>query len=309
MQLPGAHRAEGAQPGTAGLYRKLVLLTGIRLAVGTALLIATAWLTLAQQQLPRAVEGWLYAIIASMYVASLVATFLLRTGRNLVVVGHFQIAADVVAATGLVYLTGGPESIFTILYPLAIVNGAIGLGRRGAILGASAASLSFCGLVWGLESGIIVPTATYLTHPTTSLPRLALIVVLNLSAFLLAGALSSLPADQLQGARAQLAERQTRLDKLEAMYSAIVKSISSGIVTVDEQGCITYLNRAGMEITGLTEQQAVGQRLQDAIPALTDALDRSTWTGRNRNEAILRGPDGRERVLGWAAARLAEGAH
>jgi two-component system sensor histidine kinase PilS (NtrC family) len=90
------------------------------------------------------------------------------------------------------------------------------------------------------------------------------------------------------------------------MYSAIVKSISSGIVTVDEQGRITYLNRAGTEITGLTEQQAVGQRLQEVIPALTDALDRSTWTGKQRNEAVLRGPDGRERVLGWAAARLAE---
>src|SRR5207248_6978242 len=162
MQLPGAHRAEGAQPETAGLYRKLVLLTGIRLAVGTALLIATAWLTLAQQQLPRAVEGWLYAIIASMYVASLVATFLLRTGRNLVVVGHFQIAADVVAATGLVYLTGGPESIFTILYPLAIVSGAIGLGRRGGALGASASCVAFCLLAWSMQSGVIPPAASEL---------------------------------------------------------------------------------------------------------------------------------------------------
>src|SRR5205823_7329534 len=30
---------------------------------------------------------------------------------------------------------------------------------------------------------------------------------------------------------------------------------------------------------------------------------------RQRNEATVRGADGRERVLGWAAARLAEGAH
>jgi two-component system sensor histidine kinase PilS (NtrC family) len=298
---------ESERPAAPDLYGKLVLLTGIRLLVGTALLVATAVLSLGPEGFPRGVEAYLYWIIAGLYVASLISVMLLRQRRFLRGLAHAHIAADVLAATGLVYLTGGPESIFTILYPLAIVNGAIGLGRRGAVLGASAASLSFCALVWGLESGIIGPTATYMTHPSTSLPRLALIVVLNLSAFLLAGALSSLLAEQLQGARAQLAERQTRLDKLEAMYSAIVKSISSGIVTVDEQGRITYLNRAGTEITGLTEQQAVGQLLQDAIPALTDALDRSTWTGRQRNEALLRGPDGRERVLGWAAARLAEG--
>src|SRR5437870_7331356 len=309
MQLPGAHRAEGAQPETAGLYRKLVLLTGIRLAVGTALLIATAWLTLAQQQLPRAVEGWLYAIIASMYVASLVATFLLRTGRNLAVVGHFQIAADVVAATGLVYLTGGPESIFTILYPLAIVSGAIGLGRRGAVLGAVAASLVFCALLFGMENGIIQPATRYLAHPPLPATRIALTVVLNLSAFFLAGALASFLAEQVQGARAQLAERQTRLDKLEALYSAIVKSISSGIVAVDEQGRVTYLNRAGLEIAGLTEDRVPGQSLYELVPALGEALTRTSWTGRQRNEATVRGADGRERVLGWAAARLAEGAH
>src|SRR5437764_7573776 len=195
MQLPGAHRAEGAQPETAGLYRKLVLLTGIRLAVGTALLIATAWLTLAQQQLPRAVEGWLYAIIASMYVASLVATFLLRTGRNLVVVGHFQIAADVVAATGLVYLTGGPESIFTILYPLAIVSGAIGLGRRGAAVGAAASSIAFCLLVWGTDAGFMEPVAMYADRAPLPPGRLAVIMAANLSAFLLVGALSAFLAE------------------------------------------------------------------------------------------------------------------
>jgi two-component system, NtrC family, sensor histidine kinase PilS len=300
--------SESERPAAPDLYRKLVLLTGIRLLVGTALLVATAVLSLGPEAFPRGVEAYLYWIIAGLYVASLISVVLLRERRFLRGLAHAHIAADVLAATGLVYLTGGPESIFTILYPLAIVNGTIGLGRRGAVLGACAASLGFCGLVWGMESGLIVPAATYLTHSSPSLPRLALIVVLNLSAFLLAGALASLLAEQLQGARAQLAERQTRLDKLEALYSAIVKSISSGIVTVDEQGRITYLNRAGMEITGLTEEHAIGQSLTEVIPALTEALDRTTWTGRQRNEATLRGPDGRERVLGWAAARLAEGA-
>src|SRR5207244_1329600 len=149
---------------------------------------------------------------------------------------------------------------------------AMGLGRRGAVLGASAASVAFCSLVFGMENGLIDPASTYLAHPALPPSRLFLTLVLNVSAFLLAGALASFLAEQVQGARAQLAERQTRLDKLEALYSAIVKSISSGIVAVDEQGRITYLNRAGLEITGLTEDRVLGQSLYELVPALGEAL-------------------------------------
>src|SRR5256886_11802589 len=115
--------------------------------------------------------------------APLVATFLLRAGRTLLVGGLFQIAADVVAATGLVYLTGGPESIFTILYPLAIVSGAIGLGRRGAAVGAAASSIAFCVLGWSGGSGF-GEAAAYLERPPTPSGR---------PAAGMAGAISALP--------------------------------------------------------------------------------------------------------------------
>jgi len=304
-----ADAPDSERPAPPDLYRKLVLLTGIRLLVGTALLVATAVLSFGSEAFPGRIETHLYAIVGGLYVASLVSMVLLRRRRFLRGLVYAHVAADVLAATGLVYLTGRPESVFTILYPVAIVNGAMGLGRRGAVLGASAASVAFCSLVFGMENGLIDPASTYLAHPALPPSRLFLTLVLNVSAFLLAGALASFLAEQAQGARAQLADRQTRLDQLEALYSAIVKSISSGIVAVDEQGRITYLNRAGSEITGLTEERALGKNLHELVPALGEALTRSSWTGRQRNEATVRGADGRERVLGWAAARLAEGAH
>jgi len=289
------------------LYRKLVLLTGIRLLVGTALLVATALLSLGGEPFPRGIESWLYAIIGGLYVASLISVFLLRQRRFLRGLAHAHIAADVLAATGLVYLTGGAESVFTILYPLAIVNGAIGLGRRGAVLGAAAASLGFVALVIGQEHGVLLPAASYLERSPLPPGRLALTLLLNLSAFLLAGALAAFLAEQLRGARSELAERETQLEALEATFSAIVRSISSGIITTDEHGQITYLNPAGEEIAGMSGGAARGKPLQGAMPALADALNRSSWSGRQRNEALLRGADGRERIVGWAASRLAAG--
>jgi len=199
---------DSERPAPRDLYRKLVLLTGIRLLVGTALLIATALLSLGSAAFPGGIEAYLYAIIGGIYVASLVSMVLLRRRRFLRGLAYAHVAADVLAATGLVYLTGGPESIFTILYPVAIVNGAIGLGRRGAVLGASAASFSFCALVWGMESGLIAPATVYATHASSALPRLAITVVLNVSAFLLSAALASVLAQQLHAARGMCVSRQ-----------------------------------------------------------------------------------------------------
>jgi len=291
------------------LYRKLVLLTGVRLLVGTALLVATAVLTLGGQgteSFPGSVETYLYVIVGALYVASLVSVLFLRRRRFLSGLAHLHIYADLVAATGLVYLTGGVESIFTILYPLAIVNAAIGLGRRGAVIGAIAASVAFCGLTFGMESGLLPAAATYLLRPPLPIGRLILNVVLNLSAFLLAGALAAFLAEQLAGARTQLRERERRLSALEATFSAVVQSISSGIVTVDEAGAITYLNPAGEEILGVTDFDVRGQPLRARLPALSAALDAPLPAGRQRNEAHVTGSDGGQRTLGWAVGRLNE---
>ena len=299
MAEPGAFSPESERPDGGGLYRKLVLLTGIRLAVGTALLVATAWLTLRHEPFPRSIEAWLYAIVGSMYVASLIATFLLRAGKHLGKVALGQIAADVAFATGLVYLTGGADSIFTILYPLAIVSGAIGLGRRGAALGAAASSIAFCVLAWSIDAGFVVPVATYVDRTPLPPGRLAVVMAANLSAFLLVGALSAFLAEQLQGARSQLAESETRLEALQAIYSAVVRSVASGILTVDDLGEVTYLNRAAEELTGLTDHAARGQPLKTLLPELAESIARVPQKGRSEVRI-------HERILGYAVAPLEE---
>ncbi|HYY52904.1 MAG TPA: ATP-binding protein [Myxococcales bacterium] len=297
---PLGERSEG------GLYSKLVLLTGVRLAVGTALLAATAWPTLGHEPFPQTVEALLFAIVALIYFASLIFTFLLRTRRHLGWVAHGQLAADVIAATGLVYLTGGAESIFTVLYPLAIVSGAIGLGRRGAALGAATSCVAFCVLAWSMQIGIVPPAAAELDRVPLAPGKLAVVMAANLSAFMLVGGLSSLLAEQLQGARSQLLRSETRLEALEAIYSAVVRSIASGILTLGEDGRITYLNPAAEHLTGVSDRTARGQPLRTLLPDLATSIGRPRERGRP--EVRLRAHDGRDRILGYATAPLAGGA-
>ena len=306
MTEAGVYSPLAGERPEGGLYSKLVLLTGVRLSVGTALLAATAWPTLGHDPFPRSVEALLFAIVALIYFASLVGTFLLRTRSHLGWVAHGQIAADVIAATGLVYLTGGADSIFTILYPLAIVSAAIGLGRRGAALAAGTSCLAFCILAAAMQSGAIGAPASELERAPLPPGRLAVVMAANLSAFMLVGGLSSLLAEQLQGARRQLLRSETRLEALEAIYSAVVRSIASGILTVGEDGRITYLNPAAEHLTGLSDRSSRGQPLGSLLPELAASIVRPRERGRP--EVRLRAHDGRERILGYATAPLAGGA-
>lgn len=299
MADAAAYPPSGERPPAPDLYRKLVLLTAFRIAAGTALLVATALLTLREEAFPRASEASLFAIVGGIYLVSLVATVLLRKRRHLAWVGHGQIAADVIAASGLVYLTGGADSIFTILYPLAIVNGAIALGRRGAALGAAASSIAFCLLAWGSASGLLDADATLARAP---LPpgRLAYVLIANLSAFLLTGALSSFLAEQLQGARTQLAESETRLTALQDIYSAVVRSIASGILTVDDGDRITWMNPAAEQITGLAADTVGGRALREVLPQLFESMQARAGGGR----VEVRVGD---RILGYAVTPLEQG--
>src|SRR5207237_6651998 len=176
------------------------------------------------------------------------------------------------------------------LYPVAIVSGAIGLGRRGAAVGAAASSIAFCVLVWGIDGGFVEP-AGYLDHVALPPGRLAVVMAANLSAFLLVGALSAFLAEQLQGARSKLLESETRLEALEAIYSAVVRSIASGIITVDEGGMVTYLNPAAEQLTGLSNAVVRGQPLQSLLPELGQAVGRRN-SQPGRNEVRLRARDG-----------------
>jgi two-component system sensor histidine kinase PilS (NtrC family) len=291
-------------PATPDLYRKLLLLTGVRLLVGTALLFATAWLTLSGgESFGRRVDVLLYATIGSIYFASLIAVVFLRSGRHLKAVAYAQIAGDVLSASGLVYLTGGAESIFTILYPLAIVNAAISLSRRGAMVGAATASAAFCLLALLMEYRVLNPPAAFLERPPLSFGQLVLSLVANVSAFFLAAALSAHLADALQGARKELAKRETQLTALSELHESIVRSISSGLLTVDGARRVTFLNRAGEEIMGVRIAQIEGELLAARFPDLAEALGR---TQPGRGESHVRRADGETRLLGYSVAPMVD---
>jgi len=234
-----APRAGAAAGGLAAepLFRKLSWLTLFRLGTITVLLGGTALTDFRWSGRLAEGPGPLYGLILSTYLASLGFAVALRLCWRLERQAQLQVTLDVAIAAAVVALTGRSDSVFVFLFLLGIVNGAILLFRRGAVLGAALSLVAYLPLaLWGRDD----------LRPVSSLP-----IFVQASAFLATAALASYLAEQLRRTGERLVESEGDLAAITALHESIVQSVASGLLTVDAAGLVTFLNRAGEQITGL----------------------------------------------------------
>ncbi len=263
------------------LYRKLVWLTLFRLGVVTVLLGATAF-----WQWSRAVPGprRLYGLILVTCLVSLAFAVALRLRLALQALAYAQIALDVGIAAGVVALTGNGESVFLFMFLLAVVNGSIVLYRRGALWAAGLALAAYVPLY-------LARATDQAAHRPDYLPLFAHSV-----AFVTTAALASYLAEQLRRTGERLEEREVDLAAITALHESIVQSVASGLVTLDGGGRITFLNRAGEQITGLLAVQVYGEPADRWFGALQPA--------GGREEADFVNARGERLRLGYAVFPL-----
>lgn len=269
-----------ATAGGDGLHRRLVWLTLFRLATVTVLLGGTAVVN--WQFGARAIDAVapLYAAVAATYGASLVLSVLLRLRVLERAVAVAQIGLDVAIAAAVVASTGLSESVFVFMFLLAIVNGAILLHRAGAVAAVALALAAYVGLVLWLHPSPDLVKATLFAHG---------------AAFVATGALAGWLTDQLRRTGERLAQSEGDLAAVTALHESIVQSVTSGLVTLDPQGRITFLNRAGEQITGLRLGDVAGERAARFFPA---------FGGEGREEAELVTARGERRLLGYSVFDL-----
>jgi two-component system sensor histidine kinase PilS (NtrC family) len=270
-----AAAAAGTEPlaGDRGLRRKLVWLTLFRLVTITVLLGGTAIVN--WQYGPQATElvAPLYTVVAVTYAASLVFAFLLRARHDRLdrVIAAMQIALDVGIAGAVVAITGITDSVFVFMFLLAIVNGAILLHRAGAVGALLFAIGAYLALV-------------HRVHPAPEHVRGTLFA--HVSAFVATAALASFLAEQLRRTGERLAVSELDLAAMTALHESIVQSVTSGLVTLDPAGRITFLNRAAEQITGLAFAQVAGHPAARFLPAFSasgrDELELVTTAGERR---------------------------
>jgi two-component system sensor histidine kinase PilS (NtrC family) len=232
-----------AHPADPALHRKLVWLAFFRVVALTILLGGAGLVTWEAHGAASGALAPLFITIVAVYAATIVIAVGLRRHTAPAAIAYAQIALDVAVAAAVVASTGGVDSVFVFMFSLGVVNGAILLFRRGALVGVILAVL---GYLVAVRLGSDAPASL-----TT--------VFVHCAAFFFTGALAAYLAELLRTTSERLAERESDLATMTALHHSVVESLTSGLVTLDPAGRITYLNSAAERITGFTTAQVRGR--------------------------------------------------
>jgi two-component system sensor histidine kinase PilS (NtrC family) len=189
------------------------------------------------------------------YTISLFYVLLLSFWQEHRLQASLQVLTDLIMVSLVVHETGGWDSSFNFLYPLAIIVAGILLPRIWAYLVAALAFILY-GTVLELNYyGVVHSYCT--SHP--ELKALQGIIFINLFAFLAIAHLASQLVAKLRQARVQLKDASGALQDLQILHENIIQSVSSGLITTGLDGRITLVNSAAQKLLERTPEQLLGK--------------------------------------------------
>ena len=268
---PSARRDSSGRAGLGGLLGARLLLAGASLALAVIVDRIEG-----SQEYPG-IWG-VYCTVAAAFAAAVVSGLLLPRTRNPERFATVQVSIDVVIVTMLVYFSGGSESVFTFLYALVVLYGALYLDRIGVGLSAGLAALGYAFVVFGSRLGWL-PNLGFEARPLP-FELLGAYVGFHAGALWMLGMLANTLSAELRRTGAALDRRTVDLERLRDLYLRTVESIGSGILTIDGSDRITSFNPEAERITGIAVKDALGRRLEELIPGARAIV----WDGRGEEE-------------------------
>ncbi|MEP6865961.1 MAG: ATP-binding protein [Deltaproteobacteria bacterium] len=240
----------------------------LRTLVITAVLGLSVWI-LANQN-PARLAMWLQSsVIAATYLSSIVFGVQLRRGVEPKFVARQMHANDLGLTTALVFITGGAQSPYLLLYALTIVSAGALSYRRGAfitttasIVAAIVVSLVAHSRMFELPLGQIRPWEQSWFDFVRTLG-------INVAALTGVGALAFIFGDQLQKGAETLATTQRAAADLLTLHQDIVRSLSSGLITITPDGVILSANHVAADILGVIQEALVGVKVDRVMPGVS----------------------------------------
>jgi two-component system sensor histidine kinase PilS (NtrC family) len=133
---------------------------------------------------------------------------------------------------------------------------------------------SSCSILYGLLIDlhyyrVIEPLGSRLASPADyQSSYIFYMILVNIVAFYLVAFLSSYPSEQARKSRVELKAKQQDIIKLEALNEWIIRSMTSGLITLDDQERILLFNPAAEALLGIPIAACAGQRLLEVLPFL-----------------------------------------
>jgi two-component system sensor histidine kinase PilS (NtrC family) len=292
------------------LRRRLAVHIAVRLLVATVLLGAAV---IVQVRTPGALPiDPFYFLVGLTYAVSLGFIGSLRFVDRLPWLTDVHFAIDAIVVSAAVFITGGVESLFTILYMLPIVAASTVQFRRGGLQLAGLTTILFLGVVVSQYLNV----NGYLDLPLQSLVATDLppvnvaqyTVALNAFGFFAVALLSGSLAERARLGEAQLEQATEEIADLQAFNQYVLDNLLSGLATADVDNQLVTFNRSAMIITGRDGALPIGERAADVLqlpPAFAATLSQDLARVRSkRTDYVYRQPDGHTIELGLSVAAL-----
>lgn len=289
------------EPVGKGRFRWLILLRLfiVSFLLGIAALIQAG----GDLDIPARSLYLIFTIIGATYVLSILYMVLARFWDRPFFSVSLQAIIDVILITALVYVTGGVESIYSILYPLVIVYGALFMGRRGAILVASLSAICYGGLL-DLEYFGYIDSVFGVTYPYSfGAGYVFSRIFIHIVSFYIIALLASYLVERERRTKYLLTEQEDSFKRLDLLHRSIIESVNVGIITVDQNRVVRSFNRAAEEMTGRKRYQVMGGDLDDVLPGIALIMSEHN-ENRRVVETTVSAADGRDMTLGCSLSPL-----
>ncbi|MBN1849950.1 MAG: PAS domain-containing protein [Deltaproteobacteria bacterium] len=219
------------------------------------------------------IQTFHYLLIATLYFLTFIYVILLKIVKDLTQLAYVQLLTDTLFTTAIIYSTGGIESIFSFLYILTILNASMILYRKGGMIIASSGSILYGLLLdlhfYGLIHPIGSPIGQYIEYQRS---YIFFSIVVNIAAFYCVAFLSSYLSEQIRKGRVELEAKKEDIIKLEALNEWIIRSITSGLITLDDQNRIILFNPAAEKFFDSPANKMIGKNVVETIPFLKDYI-------------------------------------
>jgi len=203
---------------------------------------------------------------------------------------YLHVFFDVALVTAIVHIL--QDTTFVPTYILVITEGALLLPLPGGVLIGALASVFYFG-----------DQVIFFCEP------LSLAYTLQIGLFAVVALITGWLGDRLRRAGLELGEVESELQQLRLDTGDILENIGTGVMTVDSEGRLAYMNRAAEEILQLRSTEWEGAPVLSAIegvsPGLASIVRRSLERreGATRFKGLARS-EGREVTLGISTTVL-----
>lgn len=292
------------------LRRRLAVHIAVRLLVATVLLGAAV---MAQLRTPGALPITpFYFLVGVTFAISLGFIASLRLVDRLPWLTDVHFAIDAIVVSAAVFITGGVESLFVILYMLPIVAASTVQFRRGGLQIAGLNTILFFGVVvaqyLSAEGYLDLPYGNLVDRDLPPVNLAQYTVALNAFGFFAVAMLAGSLAERARRGEAQLEQATEEIADLQAFNQYVLDNLVSGLATADADNRIVTFNRSAMLITGNDGALPIGQPAAEVLQlptAFAAGLTQDLARVRSkRTDYTYRQPKGTVIDLGLSVATL-----